>query len=215
MLPRKIRYSLFERLSVQTMRYVDAVPAGQTIGLLAEVYQQVAEDFFINGSLTSHSLVPELMAGVWVGGRETIVQPDRLDQKTKEAMAATLSRVSDSPYCGDMLVSLVHSAGDKAAANGIFTGTDATPDRLLQQRLQWVTQVATPDGQMTQAVPFSEEELPEAIGALVAMGHINRFSHVVMGGSPVPFGQSRAKYGALSMFALELKDVVNRTLRYF
>jgi hypothetical protein len=29
-------------------------------------------DCVINGSLTSHSRVPELLAGVWVGGREAI-----------------------------------------------------------------------------------------------------------------------------------------------
>ena len=33
----------------------------------------VAEHSFINGSVTGHSKVPELMAGTWIGGRETIL----------------------------------------------------------------------------------------------------------------------------------------------
>ena len=213
MLPEKIQKAMFESLSVKTMRYVDAVPAKEVTGLLEEIYKQVDEDFFINGSLTSHSSVPELMAAVWIGGRETIIQPDKLDQKTKEAMAATLSRVNDCPYCGDMLISLVHSAGDKKAAKSIFSGNESgLVDEVLERRLKWVAEAATPGSELPEFVPFSVEELPEAIGTIVAMGHVNRFSHIVMDGSPVPFGQSRTKYAALSMFSRELTAVVTRDL---
>lgn len=213
MLPKNLRDRLFEGLSVKTMRYVDAVPTAEATGLLARIYEQIHEDFFINGSLTSHSAVPELLAGVWTGGREAIIQADKLDQKTKEAMAATLSRVNDCPYCGDMLISLVHSAGDPKAARGIFTGEETNlPDTLLEQRLRWVADAATPGSKLPELAPFTEQELPEAIGTLVAMGHINRFSHIVMDGSPVPFGQSSAKFAALSIFSRELKEVVARQL---
>ena len=214
MLPRTLRYNLFESLSVKTMRYVDAVPTKHATGLLSEIYQQISDDFFINGSLTSHSAVPALLAGVWMGGREVILQPDRLDQKTKEAMAATLSRVNDCAYCGDMLVSLVKSAGDPSAAKGIFDGSDAgLKDRTLEKRLQWVTQAGTPGNALPDQLPFTREEAPEAIATLLAMGHINRYSHIVMDGSPVPFGRSQAKFGALSLFSLELKEVVAAPLQ--
>lgn len=214
MLPRTLRSNLFESLSVKTMRYVDAVPTKSATGLLSEIYQQVADDFFINGSLTSHSAVPALLAGVWMGGREAILQPDRLDQKTKEAMAATLSRVNDCAYCGDMLVSLVKSAGDPSAAKGIFDGSDAgLKDRTLERRLQWVTQAVTPGNALPDQLPFTREEAPEAIATLLTMGHINRYSHIVMDGSPVPFGRSKAKFGALSLFSLELKEVVAASLK--
>ena len=214
MLPKNLRNSVFESLSLKTMRYVDAVPTRQATGLLADLYQQFTEDFFINGSLTSHSAVPELLAGVWAGGRETIIQADQLDQMTKEAMAATLSRVNDCAYCGDMLISLVHSAGELSAAKGIFRGDENNlQDKQLEQRLQWVAAVASPGGEFPASAPFSAEQMPEAIGSLVAMSHINRYSHVVMDGSPVPFGQSAVKYSALSLFSLELKEVVARDLQ--
>lgn len=213
MLPEKLQKVMFESLSVKTMRYVDAVPTKQVSGLLAKIYKQVDEDFFVNGSLTSHSAVPELMAGVWIGGREAIIQPGELDQKTKEAMAATLSRVNDCPYCGDMLISLVHSAGDKQAAKSIFTGDETNlNDSLLESRLRWVEDAATPGSELPVSAPFPDQAMPEAIGTIVAMGHVNRFSHVVMDGSPVPFGQSKGKYAALSLFSKELTDVVNREL---
>ena len=111
MLPRKLRLWLFDRLSVKTMRYVSAVPYREATGLTREVYDMIAEDFFVNGSLTSRSRVPELMAGIWTLGREGMLVDDQLDRTTKEAICAVLSDLNDCPYCGDMLVSLVH-AGD-------------------------------------------------------------------------------------------------------
>ena len=63
MLPRRLREILFEKTSVKTMRYVRAVRAADATGLVKRTYDMIAEDFFINGSLTSHSQVPELLAG--------------------------------------------------------------------------------------------------------------------------------------------------------
>ena len=69
MLPSTLRYWLFDTLSVRTMRYVSAVPARKARGLTRDVYEMIREDFFRNGSLTSRSKVPELMAAIWTGGR--------------------------------------------------------------------------------------------------------------------------------------------------
>lgn len=207
MLPEKFRFELFERLSVKTMRYVHAVPRHKAEGLVKQIYDMIAEDFFINGSLTSHSKVPELMAGVWMGGRETILVSDMLDQTTKEAMTATLSAINDCPYCGDMLVSLVHSGGDHQAAKQIFAVKEEDiNDDALRHKLLWVKAVTTPGfvGEVSEV--FTKEELPEAIGSIMAMSHINRFSHVVMDGSPVnaPLGLQRIKQAALRLFGNEL-----------
>jgi Carboxymuconolactone decarboxylase family len=104
MLPKPVRFWLFETLSLKTMRYVQAIPRRKATGLVAQVYNMIEEDFFINGSLTSRSKVPALMAGIWTAGRESILVDDRLDRTTKEAMNAVLSQVNDCPYCGDMLI---------------------------------------------------------------------------------------------------------------
>src|SRR5215469_10838758 len=60
---------------------------------------------------------------------------------------------------------------------------------------------------MDMKVPFTTEELPEAIAALMAMSDINRFSHVVMDGSPVsaPLGLQGVKAAALRLFGDELR----------
>src|SRR5262247_2428118 len=143
MLLAKLRFELIERMSVKTMRYVSAVPRAKADGLVARIYDMIAEDFFINGSLTSHSKVPPLLAGVWTGGRECILVADRLDRTTKEAMTAVLSRVNDCPYCGDMLVSLVHGGGKHEAASQIFSRSEEEiADPILRERLEWVKAVA-------------------------------------------------------------------------
>ncbi len=208
MLPPSIRYWLFDTLSVQTMRYVSAVPTREANGLTKTVYDMIREDFFKNGSLTSRSKVPELMAAIWTGGREAMLVADKVDRTTKDAISAVLSQVNDCPYCEDMLVSLVHAGGDHQAARDIFGQTDfGASDETLQRRLAWVKAVATPGSERVPETPFTEAQLPEVIGTLMGMSDINRFSHVVMEDSPVeaPFGLRRVKAWALRMFGAELK----------
>ena len=208
MLPRRFRFWLFETLSLKTMRYVHAIPRRRAAGLVAQVYEMIEDDFFINGSLTSRSKVPPLMAGIWTVGRESILVDDYLDRTTKEAMNAALSQVNDCPYCGDMLISLVHAGGKHDAASCIFAENEAhITNSTLRQRLTWVKSIATPGTKMDTPVPFTAEELPEAIAALMAMSDINRFSHVVMDGSPVsaPLGLQGVKAVALRLFGGQLR----------
>src|SRR5215475_11302967 len=208
MLPKPFRFWLFETLSLKTMRYVHAIPRRKATGLVARVYDMIEEDFFINGSLTSRSKVPALMAGIWTAGRECVLVDDRLDRTTKEAMNAVLSQVNDCPYCGDMLISLVHAGGKHEAASNIFAESEArVTDDTLRKRLTWVKAIATPGTKTRPPAPFTAEELPEAIAALMAMSDINRFSHVVMDGSPVsaPLGLQGVKSAALRLFGGQLR----------
>src|SRR5262245_35668777 len=209
MLPKRIRFWLFEKLSLKTMRYVHAIPRRKATGLVAQVYDMIEEDFFINGSLTSRSKVPALMAAIWTAGRESVLVDDRLDRTTKEAMNAVLSQVNDCPYCGAMLISLVHAGGKHEAAANIFAESEPhITDVILRKRLAWVKSITTPGKKTHPPVPFAAEDLPEAIAALMAMSDINRFSHVVMDGSPVgaPLGLQGIKAVALRLFGGELRS---------
>jgi len=215
MLPKQFRFWLFDYLSLKTMRYVHATPRSKASGIVEEVYSMIEDDFFINGSLTSRSKVPPLLAGIWACGRESILVTDKLDRTTKEAMIATLSSINDCPYCGDMLVSLVHAGNRHDDANHILNDTEQhITDPLLRERLLWVRSIATPGATPTPTLPFNQAELPEAIACLMAMADINRFSHVVMDGSPVkaPFGLDSIKEFALRVFGGELRTTHTRPL---
>jgi len=208
MLPSKIRFWLFDTLSVKTMRFVRAVPAGQAEGLTKEVYDMIREDFFKNGSLTSRSKVPELMAAIWTGGREAMLVEDKVDRTTKDAISAVLSQINDCPYCEDMLVSLVHAGGKHEAAGDIFeqNALSAT-DIDLRECLEWVRAIATPGDNDIPPNPFTADQLPEVFGTLMGMSDINRFSHVVMEDSPIdaPYGLRAIKAFALRLFGSELE----------
>ncbi len=215
MLPAKLRYELFDVLSVQTMRYVDAVKTKKARGLTKEVYDMIREDFFKNGSLTSRSKVPELMAAIWTAGREAMLVPDKVDRTTKDAISAVLSQINDCPYCEDMLISLVHAGGEPDTAMEIFDGSEFDESNdLLRRRLEWVHALATQRGGDLPETPFTDEQLPEVIGTLMGMSDINRYSHVVMSDSPVsaPFGLKSIKAFALRLFGSELKATRRVTL---
>ncbi len=210
MLPRRLREDLFEKASVKTMRHVHAVPIREATGLTRRVFDMIAEDFFVNGSLSSHSQVPELFAGTWLGGREIVLVADRLDRKTKEAMGATLSYISDCPTVRDMLVSLVHGSGDHASANRILRNEEeAITDPILRERLTWIRRWVTEGSAGNIAAPFTSEEMPEAIGTLFVLNYVNRFSHVVMDGSPVG---EMFKNTSLRLFGHELRETTERRI---
>lgn len=208
MLPTNLRFEFFDRMSIKTMRYVQSVPRKSATGLVRAVYEMIAEDFFLNGSLTSRSQVPPLLAAIWTLGRESILVDDKVERTHKEAMTAVLSQINDCPYCEDMLISLVHAGKEHTAAADLFERnrlhhTDAT----LRRRLEWVRAIAGFGAKDIPATPVSREQLPEVIAALMAMSDINRFSHVVMAASPVtaPFGPRTAKSALLRMFGIELR----------
>lgn len=208
LLPSKLRYRFFDRVSLKTMRYVDAVPLKKAEGRLKAMYEQINRDFFINGSLTSRSTVENIFAATWVLGRETILVDDHVDRTTKEALAAILSDINDCPYCGDMLVSLVHAGQRSDDAMKILENqTDSISDPVLREQIAWLKAVASAEN-MSHTPPFTKLQLPEVIGAVMAMSDVNRFSHIVMSGSPVttPYGSKSLKRGALKVFGNELKQ---------
>ncbi len=207
MLPATFRFWLFDKMSVKTMRYVTAVPDKQAEGLTKQVYDMIREDFFKNGSLTSRSKVPQLMAAIWMAGRESMLVEDRVDRTIKDAICAVLSQINDCPYCEDMLVSLVHAGGEHDAAADIFSRNDlAAMDGRLRDCLEWVRAIATPGRDRPLSTPFSREQMPEVLGTLMTMSDINRFSHVVMAHSPVgaPLGVQAGKALQLRLFGSEL-----------
>ena len=207
MLPPQFRFWLFDQMSVKTMRYVSAIPDRQAEGLTKKVYDMIREDFFRNGSLTSRSKVPELMAAIWIAGRESMLVADKVDRTSKDAICAVLSQINDCPYCEDMLVSLVHASGEHKAAEDIFGQNDLdSTDPKLRDRLEWVRAIATPEAENVPPSPFSKAQMPEILGTLLAMSDINRFSHVVMDDSPVsaPFGVKAGKALQLRLFGSEL-----------
>lgn len=215
MLPETLRNALFDRFSTMPMRYVEAVPRSEAEGLVAAVYDQVVEDFFINGAITCQSSVPPLMAAMWCGGRETVQVCDRLDSELKEAMTAAISYHNDCPYCADMLVGMVHGEGNHDSAVKLREREEGAADLdELRDEIRWALSTVDPQVEWTGAPPFDEGELPEALGSVFTFGYVNRVSHVTMEDSPIkaPFGLNGVERAAVRVFGGELEPVAEKEL---
>lgn len=205
MLPAKLRNSLFDKISGVTMRkFFHPLTLKEAQGLAKEVLIQSERDFFVNGTITSHAACPILMAGMWVGGREIALTNQHLPAWLKKAMGAALSEVNRCPYCEDMLLSLTHGAKQNTVANSLRKNDLRTiTDDLTLKRLQWTKASITRNAEELQNPPFSQEELPEALGTLIVFNYTNKISDFTLDGSPVP---SSLRTGALKLFGIELQE---------
>jgi len=205
MLPAKLRNSMFDKISGVTMRkffHPSTLTGAQ--GLIKDVMLQSQRDFFINGTITSHAACPILMAGMWVGGREIVLTNQKLPAWLKKAMGAALSEVNKCPYCEDFLISLTHAAKKNNVANALRQNEmESIDDELTLKRLQWTKASTTRNAEELHIPPFSPEEMPEALGALLVFNYTNKISDFTMKGSPVP---SSLRSGALKLFGRELQD---------
>ncbi|MHC4520336.1 MAG: hypothetical protein ACYTAS_17250 [Planctomycetota bacterium] len=205
MLPVKLRNKTFDKISSVTMRrFFTPISVKTATGLAKEVCLQSERDFFVNGTITSHAAVPELMAGMWVGGRETALTNMALPAWLKKAMGAALSEVNKCPYCEDFLLSLTHGARQDNVANSLRKHeVESVSDELTQKRLKWTKASIARNSPQLDSPPFSPEEMPEALGTLVVFNYTNKISDFTMDGSPVP-GVFRG--GALKLFGVELRE---------
>ncbi len=205
MLPRKLRNSLFDQLSGSTMRpFFTPISTKEASGLQARVLEQAERDFFVNGAITSHASCPELMAGLWVSGREVALVGDHLPAWLKKAMGAALSQENRCAYCEDMLLSLTHGAKENAVASSI---RKHDPDQIQQpdvrDKLEWIRAAIEADAPALRRPIFSNEEMPEAIATVVAFSYTNKISDFTLDGSPVP---DLARGAALRAFGIELEE---------
>lgn len=187
MMPRNLRNRMFESMSNKTMRkHFHAVTKRQATGLVAEVLKQSETDFFINGTITCHAACPELMAGMWSGGREVVLVSDRLPAWLKKAMGAMLSKENQCPYCEDMLVGLTYGAKQAEVAASIRKGDEhGISDERVRKIMEWVRASVAADSAPLRRPPFDPAELPEAIGTLLVFSYTNKITDFTIEGSPV------------------------------
>lgn len=173
---RKLENAILRWLSERPLRYVHAVPPGAARGLLGRVYAQAARDYILAGPITVHSAIPELAAGLWMYGRETVLAANALDRGAKEAIAAAISVANECPYCRDMHTSMAHSAG----AHELAASIPATRDDIAAAApvLAWARASGTSRDAILTDFPFTEAQAPEAIGTAVFFHYINRVVNI-------------------------------------
>jgi len=197
----------------KTIKYVKPVPYGEATGLTAEVYGQMQADFLPVPPLTLHSPLPRVMAGIWSILRETL-QTGKVDRALKEAVAATVSKTNECPYCVDVHASMLHATSDHNVAGAILRGDyDNIHDRQIKAIVEWVLANRTANANSGNPPPFYHEEAPELIGTAIAFHYINRMVNVFL--SESPFTMPSAYRGIAGRLFGETagKVLVHRSLR--
>lgn len=216
MLPNKLKGKFFDSLSRRTIRYVEPISLTDAEGVVAEVYEQVAEEFFINGAITAHSVNPPLLVGMWVGGRELVLVDDGMTRDAKEALGSTFAQLNGCTYCEDMLVGVTYATPATDLAAAIRKGEQASfGDEETAALHRWAQATLSPESELLHRPPFSAELAAEALGVAFMFHYLNRFTRVFFTGSPVrgPMLFDGLTTSMLRTFAVELRPSVMRRLQ--
>ena len=216
MLPNSIKPRFFDTLSNMTGRYVKPAPYHKATGLVAKVYEQVADEFFINGPITTHAIQPDLLAGVWMAEHEIMLTDNFFTREDKEALGVTLSQVNGCTYCEDLINSVVYGAEqEKLAEQMRYRKQDEIEDDNTRLLHSWARNIYSDDAPILFTPPFSRVEAPEVLGSALMFNYFNRYVKVFFSGTPLiaPFSSRLIKSLLYKLTGQELRDSVIRRLK--
>jgi AhpD family alkylhydroperoxidase len=176
-------------LGLAQIRQVSPVGFGTGDATVGWVYRQVEREFGVLAPpLALHAPAPDLLAGVWLMLRETLVVDGLAARPVKEAVAAAVSLGNACPYCVNVhsaALASLHPGRDAAAIAG--GDLDAVADPQLRAVARWAR--ASGDRQEAgRPVPFPVEHAPEVVGVAVLLHYLNRMVNVLLREAPMPPG---------------------------
>lgn len=216
MLPHRTKAKFFDSLSRRTLRHVEPITVKAATGVVAEVYEQVTDEFFINGAITAHSLNPPLLVGMWIGGRELVLVDGGLTRDDKQALGSTFAQLNGCSYCEDLLVGVTYASRAPRLARAIRQrAQDSFEDQDTAALHRWALATTTPEADALRTPPFGPELAAEALGVSLVFHYLNRFTRVFFDGSPVrsPLLFEGATSSMLRVFAIELRPSIMRRLQ--
>lgn len=195
------------------MKYIRPVSANSATGLVADVYNQIKKEF---GSLvepfTLHSPIPNLLAGAWMAARESALAGN-VRRDIKEAVAATVSKINQCPYCVDAHSIMLKAAGKHKAARAITNGKiNQISDPKMRSIARWASATRLPRSDVLLSPPFSKEEAPEIIGTAVFYHYINRMVSVLLSETPLPSNRPWLKRPMKRLASLFFSRAVGRSI---
>ncbi len=169
------------------IRYIQSVAKNSAEGLVARVYSQIKKEF---GALvepfTLHSPSPELLAGTWSACRESLLVGD-VRRDVKEAVAATVSRINQCPYCVDAHTIMLNATSAHNSADSIIhQRDDQIRDPAVRSIVEWARATRSPGAEVLISPPFSPKDAPEIIGTAVFFHYVNRMANVLLSETPLP-----------------------------
>ena len=169
------------------IKYIQPVAPNSTQGLVARVYPQIKKEF---GALvepfTLHSPSPELLASAWSACRESLLV-GAVRREVKEAVAATVSRINQCPYCVDAHTIMLNAASAPNSADAIIHHRDdQIQDPVVRAAVEWAAATRSPGVKILHPPPFSQKDAPEIIGTALFFHYVNRMASVLLSDTPLP-----------------------------
>lgn len=162
-------------------RYTKLVTLREAHGSVAEIYTQLKLELgSVADPIALHAPVPALLAGAWSILRETLLA-GQAPRSLKEAVAATVSKRNQCPWCVDIHSMMLAASGHSDASAAIAARhTETITDPLLRAVVLWAEQplLGPPPGDPTLAA--------ELIGTAVAFHYLNRMVNVLLVESFLP-----------------------------
>lgn len=216
MLPKTFKPRFFDTLSNITGRYIKPEPYHKAEGLAARVYEQITDEFFINGPMTTLAVYPEMLAGVWMAEREILLTDNVLTREDKEALGVTISQVNGCTYCEDLINSVVYGANEQDLAETIrYRKQSEIVDDKTRLLHEWALNSYDHNAGILYNPPFSYDEAAEVIGAALMLNYFNRYVRVFFSGTPLkaPFSSKTIKSILYRLTGIELRESVTRRLK--
>jgi len=169
------------------IKYIQPVAPNSTEGLVARVYPQIKKEF---GALvepfTLHSPSPELLAGAWSACRESLLVGS-VRREVKEAVAATVSRINQCPYCVDAHTIMLNAISARNSAEAILhQRDDLIRDAEVSSIVKWAAATRSPGAKVLLSPPFFQEDAAEIIGTALFFHYVNRMTNVLLSDTPLP-----------------------------
>ena len=194
-----------------SIRYFQSLPRASAASLAGKVLAQVRKEFGAEVEpFTLHLPVPELLAGVWMACRETLLAGSgRRD--AKEVVAASVSALNRCPFCVDAhSIMLLESSGNDYSNLITSKKTELINDPFLRESAAWASATRTPGSPILQKPPFSPEDAPAFKGTAVLFHYINRMVTILLGPSPLPFTSGLPKKVSMQMAAWFFGGAIRR-----
>ncbi len=195
-----------------TIRYIQPVAPNSTEGLVARVYPQIKKEF---GALvepfTLHSPSPELLAGAWSACRESLLVGS-VRRDVKEAVAATVSRINQCPYCVDAHTIMLNATSARNSADAIIRHRDdQIRDATVRSIAKRAAATRSPRAKVLLSPPLSQKDAPEIIGTAMFFHYVNRMVSVLLSETPLPSNHRLLKGFFTRMAGLFFSMAIHRS----
>jgi len=160
---------------------------------------------------TLHSPSPELLAGAWSACRESLLVGS-VRRDVKEAVAATVSRINQCPYCVDAHTIMLNAISARNSADAIIhQQDDQIKDPAVRSIVKWAATTRLPGAKVLLSPHFSRKDAPEIIGTAVFFHYVNRMASVLLSDTPLPSNHQLLKGFLKRMAGLFFSRAIHRS----